>query len=298
VRRAVWLLFLFVLPALAQTALEEAVMERANAARVEAGLKPLRFYPELYRAARAHAEDMLRRGYFAHEAPGGPTLAQRLWQAGVYELRVAENLFELDGPYLPADFAEKAVTGWLESPGHRQNLLDPEFSHTAVAVVAQGNRFLAVQEFAFRPFPLSARRQAGEEEVFEVTLRGEARRPLGLLYRGYFLAQFSPGPVRYFELLPPDQRPVLIFDAGGYYQEARCPEDCARLGVRLELARRRRPGYRLAVELPPGRYALYFGEEPRYLGEREGPFELFAPRAWRFLWLGREGVFTHRIPLF
>ena len=297
-RRALWLLLLFLLPALAQTALEEEVMARANAARVEAGLAPLDFYPELYQAARAHALDMLRRGYFAHEAPGGPTLAQRLWRAGVFELRVAENLFELEGPYLPADFAEKAVAGWLKSPGHRQNLLDPEFTHTAVAVVAEGNRFVAVQEFAYRPFPLSAERRAGEEAVLEVALSGEARRPLGLVYRGYFLAQFAPGPVRYFELLPPGERPALVYDAGGYYQEARCPEDCGKLGVRFALAERVRPGYRVAATLPPGRYLLYFGEEPRYLKEVEGPFELFAPRAWRFLWLGREGAISHRIPLF
>lgn len=273
-------------------------MARANEARVEAGLKPLDFYPELYRAARAHAEDMLRRGYFGHEAPGGPSLFERLWKAGVFELKVAENLYELDGPYLPADLPERAVQGWLDSPGHRKNLLDPGFTHMAIAVLGQGNRYVVVQEFAYRPFPLSARREPGEGEVLEVVLKGHAERPLGLVYKSYFLARFDPGPVNFEVALPVGEDPVLVFDAGRFYQEARCPEDCARLGVRLSTRRVRRPGYRVEVEVPEGHYLLAFGESPQFLGEEEGSFSLFAPRAWRFLWVGQGGVFTHRIPLF
>ena len=296
--RAALLLCLLLLPALAQSAVEQAVMERANAARVEAGLKPLAFYPQLYQAGRAHAEDMLRRSYFGHEAPGGPNLFERLWEAGVFELKVAENLYELDGPYLPADLPERAVQGWLDSPGHRKNLLDPGFTHMAIAVLGQGNRYLVVQEFAYRPFVLSARREPDEGEAFEVALRGHATKPLGLVYKSHFLARFDPGPVSYEVTLPPGEDAVLVFDAGGYYQATRCPEDCAWLGVRLSTGRVRRPGYRVVVGVPEGRYLLAFGESPLFLGEEEGPFSLFAPRIWRFLWVGREGVFTHRIPLF
>ena len=296
--RALALLLLLAL-AFGQGGLEREVFEEANAARVRAGVPALAFDPGLYRAARAHAEDMLRRGYFGHEAPGGPSLAERLWQAGVYATRVAENLYELDGPYVPADFARRAVEGWLKSPGHRRNLLDPGFDRMAVAVLARGERYVAVQEFAYRPFALAVDRRPAVGAVAEVRLLGTARRPLVLLYEERPLAEFAPGPVRFFVDLPEGARPVLVFRAPeGYLREARCPEACPRLGVRFEVLRKERPGYRLWLGLPPGRYALAFGEEPRFLAEVEGNRSLFAPRSWRYLWVGRGTTLTHRVPLF
>ncbi len=297
-RQAFFAFALFAL-ALAQTGLEREVFDGANAARVRARVPALAFDPGLYRAARAHAEDMLRRGYFGHEAPGGPSLAERLWRAGVYAVRVAENLYELEGPYLPADFARRAVAAWLESPGHRKNLLDPGFDRMAVAVLARGERYVAVQEFAYRPFALAVDRRSAAGAVAEVRLFGTARRPLVLLYKERPLAEFAPGPVRFFVDLPEGARPVLAFRAPeGYLREARCPEACPRLGVRFEVLRKERPGYRLSLGLPPGRYVLAFGEEPRFLAEVEGSSTLFAPRSWRYLWVGRGTTLSHRVPLF
>jgi len=297
VRRLLGALLLLAL-ALAQTPLEREVMAEANAARVAAGLPALAFYPELYQAARAHAEDMLRRGYFGHEAEGGPGHAERLWRAGVYELKVAENLYELDGPYLPSDFARRAVEGWLESPGHRRNLLDPGFTHTAVAVAAEGERFVAVQEFAYRPFALSVARERAEGEVVEVRLSGRANRKLAVFTERRMLAEVGPGEVSLSWFLPAGARPVLAFRQGTSYYQARCPQECARLGVRFEVGERRLPGYRLWLSAPGERLSLAAGREPGYLFEFEGQVEVFAPRVWRFVWVAREGEVTHRIPVF
>ena len=296
--RAILALFVFLSLAFGQSELELAVFAEANAARERAGLRPLAFYPELYQAARAHALDMLRRGYFGHEGPGGPSLFERLWQAGVYELKVAENLYEIAGPYLPADLPKRAVEGWLNSPGHRQNLLDPEFTHGAVAVVGEGGRYVVVQEYAYRPFPLAVSREAGKGEVLWVSLSGRAKTAGGLVYGGYFLYQFSPGEVAFEAALPADAEVELYYDAGGYYQAARCPEDCSRLGLSFARERRVLPGYSLFLRPPFGRYTLAFGDEPRFLGEKTLPDRLFAPRVWRFLWLGQGGSLTHRVPLF
>ncbi len=297
-RRAFFLFFLFAL-AFGQSGLEREVFEAANAARVQAGLKPLAFDPGLYQAARAHAEDMLKRRYFGHVGPGGPRLEERLWRAGVYALKVAENLYQLEGPYLPADFARRAVEGWLKSPGHRRNLLDPGFDRMAVAVLGEDGRYVAVQEFAYRPFVLALERRQAVDAVAEVEVVGEARRPLYLLHEGRTLAELGPGRVRFFLELPKEARPVLVYRAPeGYLREARCPGACRALGVRFSQRRVRRPGYRLWLGLPPGKYLLAFGEAPRFLAEAEGSLSLFAPRSWRYLWVGRGTTLTHRVPLY
>jgi len=298
VRRAFFLLVLFTL-AFGQSGLEREVFEAANAARVQAGLMPLAFDPGLYRAARAHAEDMLARRYFGHVGPGGPRLEERLWRAGVYALKVAENLYQLEGPYLPADFARRAVEGWLGSPGHRRNLLEPGFDRMAVAVLGEDGRYVAVQEFAYRPFVLALERRQAVDAVAEVEVVGEARRPLYLLHEGRTLAELGPGPVSFSLELPKEARPVLVYRAPeGYLREARCPGDCRALGVQFSRRQVRRPGYRLWLGLPPGEYLLAFGETPRFLAEAEGSLSLFAPRSWRYLWVGRGTTLTHRVPLY
>jgi len=295
-----WLvLFLvFFLLAGAQEDLGRAVFEAANRARLAHGLSALAWDDRLYRAAQAHAEDMLRRGYFGHERPGGPRLEERLWRAGVYALKVAENLYELDGPYLPLDFADRAVEGWLKSPGHRRNLLEPRFTHMAVAVLARGTRYLAVQEFAYDPFGLVA--EVGpvvDEPVHVVELTGVATRTVALLYRGYRLVRFGPGPVAGSWVLPVDGEPVLVFRQGTSYYQARCPADCRRLGVRLRVESRQLPARKVSLWLPPGRYRLAFGETPVPYRAMGGFAELAAPLAWGSLWVGQGDTLYYRIPL-
>ncbi len=295
-----WLVLVGLLALLAgaQSGLEEAVFKAANRARLDHGVRALAWDDRLYRAARAHGEDMLRRGYFGHQGPGGPSPTERLWRAGVYALKVAENLYELDGPYLPGDFASRAVDGWLRSPGHRRNLLDPGFDRTAVAVLAQGTRYLAVQEFAYDPYRLRVRLGPAEDgPARAVELRGVAARPLALFFQGYPLARFGPGPVRGSWVLPAEGALALAYRQGSSYLEARCPTDCRRLGVELRVAPRRLPGRRVALMLRPGRYRLAFGEDPVPFSELAGPAAVFAPLAWRNLWLGRGATLYYRIPL-
>ncbi len=281
----------------AEDALGRAVFSEANRAREARGLSALAWDERLYRAARAHALDMLRRGYFGHQAPGGPEPKERYFRVGVYALKAAENLYELDGPYLPADFARRAVAGWLKSPGHRRNLLDPGFDKMAVAVVAKGRRYLAVQEFAYDPWNLAVRLEEARVPVRFAELEGVARRPLALLLAGVPLAEFGPGPVSGRWVLPAGSRPVLVYKNGSSYFEARCPADCRRLGVALTLKAGTLPGLKVSLWLPSGRYRLAFGEPPVPLKALSGPATVLAPYVWRELWLGRGETLVYRIPL-
>ena len=290
-------LLLFFALALAQADLARAIFEAANAERVAHGVAALAWDERLAEAARIQGEDLLRRHYFGHVHPDGPPFEERYWQAGVYALKVAENLYELDGPYVPADFARRAVAAWMQSPGHRKNLLDPGFTHMGVAVLVADGRYLAVQEFAFEPFPLMVQARRGEGEVIRYALDGQSPYPGLVLVAERTFYRFSPGPVRFAAELPENTAlRVLLKKPGGWYE---IPKDrLGRYGLRLKAARVRRPGVWVTLNAPPGDYALGLGEKaPRAFYAGPLPARLFAPLTWKGLWIGRGKSYAYRIPL-
>jgi uncharacterized protein YkwD len=106
---------------------------------------PLRLNALLTHAAQLHADDMLRFDYFEHTGHDGSTPAQRVAATGYAYRMVGENL--ASGP----ETAQEAVRGWLASPGHCQNLMEPHYSELGVAfaVTRSGQpRIFWVQEFA------------------------------------------------------------------------------------------------------------------------------------------------------
>jgi uncharacterized protein YkwD len=149
--------------------LVELTSERRRAA--DAALEPFETDPELLPAARAHALDMLARGYLDHVAPGGlepgdrVALLHRRLVGGVGE-NLAEHtglsLEQLEGQTGP--LAVKLIDGLMQSPGHRANILNPDYTHLAIAAVAKGERVVVVQLFEARrarlaePLPLHVRR--------------------------------------------------------------------------------------------------------------------------------------------
>jgi uncharacterized protein YkwD len=101
--------------------------------------------PLLNRAAEAHAQDMLSHNYFAHEGHDASTPAQRVAATGYRYQLVGENI--ASGPETAAEAAE----GWLASPTHCENIMDPRFSESGIAYAANGSgtpRIYWVQEFA------------------------------------------------------------------------------------------------------------------------------------------------------
>ena len=110
----------------------DEVVALTNRRRAEHGLGPLAWADRLAAAAQAHNEDMVRRGFFAHESPDGRSVADRVRAAG-YDYRVvAENLAA--GQRTP----EEVVQGWMDSPGHRANLLHPDVREIGVAFAEGG----------------------------------------------------------------------------------------------------------------------------------------------------------------
>jgi uncharacterized protein YkwD len=91
-----------------------------NKARTAAGLRGLVWSRPLGRAATRHARDMTRRGYFAHQRSGGPSLGRRVRAAGFGGRNVGEAIaYGCGALATPASI----VRSWLASPGHRAILL-------------------------------------------------------------------------------------------------------------------------------------------------------------------------------
>lgn len=129
-------------------AVRAAVRARVDAERSKAGLAPLAERPELDRAAQAHAEDMLARGYFEHASPEGRTVRERSLAYGYRWRAVGENIA------LGQLTVDEVMDSWMKSPEHRENILDPEYRDLGVGLALgesrKGFRILWVQTFGRR----------------------------------------------------------------------------------------------------------------------------------------------------
>jgi uncharacterized protein YkwD len=106
---------------------ESAIVRQTNLARQRAGVAPLRFNPLLNQVARAYAMRMAREDRMSHTL-GGQDAAARLTAAGYHFRAWGENI-----TWNYHD-ATAVMQGWMNSPGHRKNILDPTFTEIGVGV--------------------------------------------------------------------------------------------------------------------------------------------------------------------
>ena len=123
--------------------LRARVVELVNAARARprrcgsarfAAVPPLQASRKLDDAATAHARDMARRKYFEHEGRDGSQPRDRVRRAGYESRLTGENI-----AYGPVS-AEEVVAGWLASPGHCENIMEPRFRDIGVGVAVGRKR--------------------------------------------------------------------------------------------------------------------------------------------------------------
>lgn len=116
------------MPAVAGEITTAAVIERMNQYRATAGLAPLSEDPRLARAADERMRDMEELSYWAHVAPDGrsPFDAVRL-----------HYRYQSAGENLASGFetSEVLVESWMESKGHRDNIMSPLYQHCGVAII-------------------------------------------------------------------------------------------------------------------------------------------------------------------
>lgn len=118
--------------------IQAEVLQRLNALRslgavcgsnAFAATGPLTWSNQLLQTAIGHSNDMARKNYVAHTSLDGRTPAQRVTAAGYSWSAVGENIAAGQRS------VEEVMTGWTQSPGHCQNLINPNFREVAVACV-------------------------------------------------------------------------------------------------------------------------------------------------------------------
>ena len=112
---------------------ESEVIRLVNEVRRENGLKALTANWELSRVARYKSQDMLNKGYFSHTSPTYGTPFQMIKAFGLSFRTAGENIAR--GYPTP----QAVVNGWMNSSGHRANILNSSYKQIGVGYVAQGN---------------------------------------------------------------------------------------------------------------------------------------------------------------
>jgi uncharacterized protein YkwD len=110
------------------TAEEKLMLDSVNVERAKESLDPLSWCPALARSATAHSVDMSLNNYFEHESLDGREISDRAKAQGYDYRTVGENI-----AVGQRDVAE-VMEGWMNSPGHRENILRPQFTHLGSGV--------------------------------------------------------------------------------------------------------------------------------------------------------------------
>lgn len=122
-------------------AAEQELFSMTNRDRAEAGLPKLEWNEWLAQAARKHAVEMARRNRLSHQFPGEPGLRDRVAATGIR--------FDASGENVALGPTTAGINrDWMLSPGHRANILDPNYNAVGVAVVRSGDELYAVTDFA------------------------------------------------------------------------------------------------------------------------------------------------------
>ncbi|MFE9017753.1 CAP domain-containing protein [Streptomyces sp. NPDC007808] len=115
---------------LTRTAAE--VVDLTNRERARAGLRPLAVDAALSTAAQTYSADMAARAFYAHTSPEGTRPWDRAAAAGSRMRSIGENI--ACGQRSPAEVVE----GWMNSPGHRANILKRDFTHMGAGFAGGG----------------------------------------------------------------------------------------------------------------------------------------------------------------
>lgn len=153
------------------TQIGQTIHDLINQERRKHGLKPLVQDDRLGAVARAHSQDMAGRNYFAHEDQRGQGPSERAAQFGYtcrknfgsyYKIRVAENISQnwlyssvtyvyglpIKNRMSTDEIAASTVDGWMNSPGHRENILDSTYDRVGTGVaISPDQKVLTTQNF-------------------------------------------------------------------------------------------------------------------------------------------------------
>ena len=129
--------------------MEERVFELINEERSKYGVQPLIWLDKAAITARSHSDDMAEFQYFSHADLGGRRVDDRADEVGLKDWRqIGENIAWLSGT---TDPAKRVVDCWMNSEGHRHNILNPKFRETGLGLaISKDEKYYFTQVFVFR----------------------------------------------------------------------------------------------------------------------------------------------------
>jgi uncharacterized protein YkwD len=122
---------------------ENQVVNLVNTERLDAGCDPVRIDARLSQAAQDHSDDMAERDYFYHTTPEGVSFSERIVGAG-YSTPGAENIAR------GQQNAEQVMKSWMESDGHRANILNCDLNAIGIGIGLDGaGTYYWTQDFGY-----------------------------------------------------------------------------------------------------------------------------------------------------
>ena len=127
--------------------IEQFIFTKVNEERVRAGMSTLSYSGLMEKYARIKSQDMGDRNYFDHKNPEGELITAQMDRDGISYRSWGENIAYIGGVSDINELANQFMTNWMNSQGHRENILSPNFTSIGVGVYKAGNRYYATQEF-------------------------------------------------------------------------------------------------------------------------------------------------------
>ena len=126
---------------------EQAIFNKVNEERTKAGVAPLTYNTTMEKYARIKSQDMGDNNYFSHTDLNGNNITTKMKADGVTYNAWGENIAYISGVTDPTALANQFMTNWMNSQGHKENILSTKFSSRGVGVYKIGNKVYATQEF-------------------------------------------------------------------------------------------------------------------------------------------------------
>lgn len=126
---------------------EQLIFKKVNEERAKAGVPQLQYNTTMQKYARIKSQDMGDNGYFSHNDLQGNLITVKMEKDGVRYNAWGENIAYIGGVTDPNALASQFMTNWMNSSGHRANILSTNFTSIGIGVYKSGGKVYATQEF-------------------------------------------------------------------------------------------------------------------------------------------------------
>ncbi len=123
---------------------QKEVLDLVNVERTNRGLQPLKFNSELSKVATLKSQDMIDKNYFDHTSPTYGSPFDMMKQFGITYRTAGENIA------MGQETPKEVMNSWMNSPGHRKNILNPDFTELGVGIASDGSSLYWTQMFIGR----------------------------------------------------------------------------------------------------------------------------------------------------